>query len=31
MAASLLELGLVKRLPGAPVSSFYPHLVQARL
>jgi len=31
MAASLLELGLVKRLPGAPVSNFYPHLVQARL
>ena len=24
MAAALLELGLVKRLPGAPVGKFYP-------
>ena len=28
MAAALLELGLVRTLPGAPVGSFYPALAK---
>ena len=28
MAAALLELGLVRKLPGAPVGAFYPALAK---